>query len=133
MPELRKDPVIGRWVIISTERAKRPDQFVSSETGPPEKPCPFCEGQESHTPPEIYAVRTNFSPPNSPGWELRVVPSITPFLRIEGDLERQGKGMYDVMSGIGAHEIIVETNKHIANMADLTGEQIGGFGERRSV
>lgn len=27
MPELRKDPIIGRWVIVSTERARRPDQF----------------------------------------------------------------------------------------------------------
>ncbi|MCX7661068.1 MAG: galactose-1-phosphate uridylyltransferase, partial [Candidatus Omnitrophica bacterium] len=52
MPQLRKDPIIGRWVIISTERAKRPDQFTASVQEPPEKFCPFCEGQESHTPPE---------------------------------------------------------------------------------
>jgi UDPglucose--hexose-1-phosphate uridylyltransferase len=125
MPELRKDPVISRWVIIATERANRPDQFASSSNaGPAEKPCPFCEGNESHTPPEIYASRPQFSPPNSPGWDLRVVPSIAPFLRIEGDLERRGKGIYDVMNGIGAHEIIIETNKHVGNMADLTDEQM---------
>jgi UDPglucose--hexose-1-phosphate uridylyltransferase len=52
------------------------------------------------------------------------VPSIAPFLRIEGDLERRGKGLYDLMNGIGAHEIIIETNQHIANMADLGEEQI---------
>ena len=125
MPELRKDPIIGRWVIISTERAKRPDQFVSSsQEGPPEKPCPFCEGSESQTPPEIYAIRPRYTPANKPGWELRVVPSISPFLGIEGDLERRGKGLYDLMNGIGAHEIIIETNQHIANMADLGEEQI---------
>jgi len=125
MPELRKDPVIGRWVIIATERARRPDQFLSeSRQNPPEKPCPFCEGQEAHTPKEIYALRPNNTPPNSPGWELRVVPSISPFLRIEGELERRGKGIYDLMNGIGAHEVIIETNKHIGNMADLSEEQI---------
>jgi len=125
MPELRKDPVIGRWVIIATERAKRPDQFSGqAQEAPPEKPCPFCEGSESHTPPEIYALRPKHTLPNSPGWELRVVPSIAPFLRIEGELERRGKGMYDLMNGIGAHEIVIETNQHIANMADLSEEQI---------
>jgi len=125
MPELRKDPVIGRWVIIATERAKRPDQFSGhAEEGPSEKSCPFCEGQESHTPAEIYAIRPRHSAANGPGWELRVVPSISPFLRIEGDIDRRGKGLYDLMNGIGAHEVIIETNQHINNMADLSEEQI---------
>jgi UDPglucose--hexose-1-phosphate uridylyltransferase len=53
-----------------------------------------------------------------------VVPSITPFLKIEGDLDRTGNGLYDIMNGIGAHEIVIETNKHIGNMADLEDEQI---------
>jgi UDPglucose--hexose-1-phosphate uridylyltransferase len=125
MPELRKDPIIGRWVIIATERAKRPDQFsTQSQTTSAEEPCPFCEGQESHTPPEIYAIRPKHTAPNSPGWELRVVPSIAPFLRVEGDLERKGKGLYDMMNGIGAHEIVIETNQHTGHMADLTDQQI---------
>ncbi|MCU0652300.1 MAG: DUF4931 domain-containing protein [Candidatus Omnitrophica bacterium] len=125
MPELRKDPIIGRWVIIATERARRPDQFSgAAQDGPAEKPCPFCEGSESKTPPEIYALRPKNTPANGPGWDLRVVPSIAPFLRIEGDLDRRGKGLYDLMNGIGAHEIIIESNQHIANMADLSDEQI---------
>lgn len=124
MPELRKDPIIGRWVIIATERAKRPDQFGAQPTGPQERPCPFCEGQESHTPEEIYAIRPKLSPANGPGWNLRVVPSIAPFLRIEGNLDRRAKGLYDLMNGIGAHEVIIETNQHTENMADLSEEQI---------
>lgn len=125
MPELRKDPIIGRWVIIATERAKRPDQFSSqAQEGPDEKSCPFCEGKESETPPEIYAVRPRHTPPNTPGWELRVVPSVAPFLRIEGELDRRGKGLYDLMNGIGAHEVIIETNAHTGNMADLSEDQI---------
>jgi len=125
MPELRKDPIIGRWVIISTERAKRPDQFGGQpERSPDEKSCPFCEGHESQTPPEIYAIRSKSALHNSPGWELRVVPSIAPFLRIEGELDRRGKGMYDLMNAIGAHEIVIETSKHIDNIADLSEEQV---------
>lgn len=127
MPELRKDPVIGRWVIIATERARRPDHFNGhTNNGAPvdDEPCPFCEGKESETPPEIYAIRPGRSAANSPGWNLRVVPSIAPFLKIEGDLQRRGKGVYDLMHGIGAHEVVIETNQHIANMADLSAEQI---------
>lgn len=125
MPELRKDPIIGRWVIIATERAKRPDQFSSApEEAPAAGNCPFCEGKEQLTPPEVYAARPRQTPANSPGWDLRVVPSVAPFLKIEGELDRRGKGLYDLMNGVGAHEIIIETNKHIANMADLDEEQI---------
>ncbi|MDD4939864.1 MAG: galactose-1-phosphate uridylyltransferase [Candidatus Omnitrophica bacterium] len=125
MPELRKDPILGRWVIIATERAKRPDQFSgSSQQDYAEKPCPFCEGKEPSTPPEIYSSRPRHTMPNGPGWELRVVPSIAPFLRIEGEIDRRGKGLYDLMNGIGAHEIIIETNEHISNMADLSEGQI---------
>ena len=125
MPELRKDPIIGRWVIIATERARRPDQFSGHVHDPEEeKACPFCEGKEAKTPPEVYAIRPRNSNPNCPGWDLRVVPSISPFLRVEGDLDRRGNGLYDVMNGVGAHEVVIETNQHIANMADLSEEQI---------
>lgn len=126
MPELRKDPIIGRWVIIATERAKRPDQFSEETQGAPQEGslCPFCENHESRTPPEIYAVRPTHSQSNGPGWQLRVVPSIAPFLKIEGDLERRGRGLYDLMNGIGAHEVVIEANQHTANMADLSQEQI---------
>ena len=116
MPELRRDPVIGRWVIISTERSKRPDQFSSGvekeELAPGEK-CPFCEGNEGMTPPEIYALRKSGSKPNTPGWDVRVVPYKFPLLRPEGDLNRHGHGMYDIMDAIGAHEIVVETPDHL--------------------
>lgn len=126
MPELRRDPVIGRWVIISTERAKRPDQFASSveEEGlRAGDRCPFCEGNESLTPPEIYALRRAGSSPNGPGWEVRVVPSITPLLQVEGDLDRHGHGMFDIMNARGAHEILIETPRHEPEAA-LQVEQI---------
>ena len=126
MPELRKDPVMGRWVIISTERAKRPDEFLPlvparNESQPD---CPFCLGHEAKTPPEITAIRPSGGNPNGPGWTVRVVPSIAPVLRIEGKLEHRARGLYDVCTGIGAHEILVETPEHISSMASLPPEQI---------
>ncbi len=119
MPELRKDPVIGRWVIISTERGKRPHDF--NVTPAPRKSgfCPFCPGNEDKTPPEIFAIRPPDTVPNSPGWSLRVVPNKYPALRVEGELNRRGEGIYDVMNGVGAHEVIIETPHHDKKLADL--------------
>jgi UDPglucose--hexose-1-phosphate uridylyltransferase len=126
MPELRRDPILGRWVIIATERAKRPHDFAKPEQQPPDNPeeCPFCEGHEHMTPPEIYAIRENGSEKDKPGWSVRVVPSITPLLRVEGDIGRKGWGIYDIMNAIGAHEVIIETPQHITHLAHLPEEQI---------
>ena len=87
MPELRKDPVVGRWVIISTERSLRPTSF--SPEAPPRVSsfCPFCPGHEDSTPPEVWAMRaTTDAVPNGPGWQVRVVPNKFPALQIEGSL-----------------------------------------------
>ena len=110
MPELRKDPIMGRWVIIATERSKRPNDYnvPAAEVIDPSKN-PFAEGNEHLTPPEIFAFRDPRSKPNGPGWQVRVVPNKFPALRVEGDLEKEGQGMYDKMNGIGAHEVIIET------------------------
>jgi len=136
MPELRKDPIIGRWVIVATKRAKRPSDFLKAQEKASSKgskiknkdaklkKCPFCEGNESQTPPEVYALRKEGTQPNSPGWQIRVIPSISPFLKREGELDRHGDGMYDLMNGIGTHEILVATPGHDSDafMKDL--EQI---------
>lgn len=119
MSELRKDPVIDRWVIISTERGKRPSDFAEIKEVKKGGFCPFCPGNEDKTPPEIFAIRPDGSPPNKPGWTLRVVPNKYPALRIEGQLNRQGDGIYDKMNGVGAHEVIIETPDHGKDLADL--------------
>jgi len=119
MPELRRDPIHGRWVIISTERGRRPSDFVTEERRPIGGFCPLCEGNEDKTPPEIIAFRENGTPPNTPGWTLRVVPNKFPALRIEGELNREGEGIYDKMNGIGAHEVVIETPLHYETLATL--------------
>ena len=120
MSELRKDPVTGRWVIISTERRKRPNDFrLESVTVSPDPACPFCEGHEDMTPGELLANRRNGGASNSPGWDLRVVPNQFPVLRVEGSLDRQGEGLFDKMNGIGAHEVIIETPRHDETLATM--------------
>jgi len=126
MPELRKDPLTRRWVIIATERANRPLDFSASQPAPqPAADCPFCEGREGDTRKEIYAVRAKAgSAANSGGWQVRVIPSLNPVLRVEGNLNRRAEGMYDVMDGVGAHEMIIECPHHENNLAELSIEQI---------
>lgn len=125
MPELRKDPVVGRWVIIATERSRRPSDF--SAPVPPRQGaarCPFCPGHEAETPHEIAAGRPPGLPANAPGWSFRVVPNKFPALRVEGELEPAGEGMFDRMNGVGAHEVIIETPDHDATLATLPAEAV---------
>jgi len=126
MPQLRKDPVVGRWVIIASDRKFRPSSFIVEESLEPEGQfCPFCSGNEEKTPPEIYAVRPDMSPPNSPGWTVRVVPNKYPALKIEGTLDKKGEGMYDLMNGIGAHEVVIESPEHSLQMEDFSLDHLG--------
>jgi len=125
LPELRKDPITGRWVIISTERGKRPTDFVRESveikgTGF----CPFCYGSEAKTPPEVLAYGRNGTGANQPGWSVRVVPNKFPALGIEGDLDRQGEGLFDRMNGVGAHEVIVETPDHNRTLATVNDQRV---------
>jgi UDPglucose--hexose-1-phosphate uridylyltransferase len=124
MRELRKDPVLNRWVIVSTERSLRPSDFESFN---PEQHGanghvidPFAEGNEHLTPPEIFAVRSPDSRPNGPGWQVRVIPNKFPALGIEGDLDPRGYGLYDRMNGVGAHEVIIETPRSEEHLPDFS-------------
>ena len=125
MSELRRDPITGRWVIIATERANRPQDFIREPVKQKGGFCPFCEGNESKTPPEIAAYRPGQSSErNVPGWTVRVVANKFPALAVEGNLERQAEGIYDRMHGTGAHEVIIETPVHNATFATLPPTQI---------
>jgi UDPglucose--hexose-1-phosphate uridylyltransferase len=119
MPELRKDPIIGRWVIISVERGKRPSDFITRGQRRKGGFCPFCPGNEYTTPNEIISFRQSDSKPNSKEWTLRVVPNKFPALQVEGGLGRAGEGIYDMMNGIGAHEVIIESPDHEATMSTM--------------
>jgi UDPglucose--hexose-1-phosphate uridylyltransferase len=124
MSELRKDPVVGRWVIISAERGRRPSDFGPEPTQPRLASCVFCPGFEDRTPPEILAGRPPGGRPNGPGWTFRVVPNKFPALRIEGELEPSGEGPFDRMNGVGAHEVVIESPQHDATLAAMTADAV---------
>jgi len=126
MSELRFDPIRRRWSIIATERRFRPHEFRRPEPEPPGEVsgCPFEYGNEHHTPPEILAVADQPRQPDTPGWQVRVVPNKFPALRVEGALTREGVGLFDRVSGIGAHEVIVETPHHERPLADMSADEI---------
>ncbi len=126
MPQLRRDPIIGRWVIISTERAKRPIEWGKREPSSQISPeyCPFCPGNERFAPHEIFVIGPPGRQPDSPGWEVRVVPNKFPALIVEGELNKRGVGLYDMMNGIGAHEVIIETPDHYLRMSQMTQDNI---------
>jgi UDPglucose--hexose-1-phosphate uridylyltransferase len=111
-------------VIISTDRAKRPTDFLHEPMPMGGGFCPFCVGNEAKTPPEILAYRSNGSGPNAPGWIVRVVPNKFPALGIEGQLNRQGEGLFDKMNGIGAHEVIIETPEHEQTLASMPDRRV---------
>lgn len=121
MPELRRDPVVGRWVIIATERARRPGNILDSSQNSWENgkaPCPFCKGGEVEQAPEKFTF------PNGTGWKVKVVESGTPILRSREHFQRRGHGLYDVINDLGTHEVVIETPEHMPNMADLDAAQI---------
>ena len=121
VPELRRDPIIGRWVIISTERAKRPsDLLVEKKAKSHGSFCPLCPGNEDKTPPEVFAVREANTQDNMPGWSLRIVPNKFPALVTQGSVSKKGEGIYDKMNGFGAHEVIIETPDHDATSSTLS-------------
>ncbi len=124
MPDLRKDPIVGRWVIVAKSRARRPHDFDTSLPRERGGFCPFCEGNEDKTPDEIIAYRQPGSQRNRAGWRVRVVPNKFPALEIEGDLNKRGEGIYDMMRGVGAHEVIIETPKHLVSTSELSDEQL---------
>jgi UDPglucose--hexose-1-phosphate uridylyltransferase len=121
MPELRKDPVVDRWVSIASERGIRPTDFNRIEQARHGGFCPFCPGNESRIPSEIAQWgRPAGAPANSSGWRGRVVPNKFPAFVSEGETNPRGLGMFDMMNAVGAHEIIIENPAHDWDLADGT-------------
>ncbi|MFO7733789.1 MAG: galactose-1-phosphate uridylyltransferase [Candidatus Aminicenantes bacterium] len=123
MSELRKDLISGRWVIIATERSKRPDDFRPAggraRTEEPRGFCPFCEGSEVKTPPEVQTLRPAGSPPDSPGWKVRVVPNKFPALNRGPSSPKMSRGIFQWMEGRGVHEVVIENPDHGVELGDL--------------
>jgi UDPglucose--hexose-1-phosphate uridylyltransferase len=141
MAELRRDPIVGRMVIIAPERAARPHEFVDRPHTERAADCPFCEGNERETPIELAALRDRGTTPNGPGWQVRVVsnkyPAVEPFpvgeLFIEG-LWNYRASPYASLPGSetftpsrparGVHEVIIEAPRHLLATGSLSIDEL---------
>ena len=125
MSELRRDPIVGRWVIIDNDNPKCPADFhIEPHHYDDPTNCPFCYGNEFMTPAEVQAFRIGKTRANTAGWQVRAVPNKFPALQIEGNLDRKGLGLFDMSNGIGAHEVIIETPYHTKDIPDLELDEI---------
>jgi UDPglucose--hexose-1-phosphate uridylyltransferase len=128
-PEFRRDPVCGRWSVVAPERSNRPRTLEGAEPrhrGNHERqPCPFCPGQESETPDEVLAYRTPGSLPNSPGWQLRVVPNKFPAvsLDVSKPASLDQKEIFLTTPGFGRAEVLIECPEHVPDPTRLTDGQ----------
>ena len=117
MPEVRLNLISREWVIIAKERAKRPDEFIKKTSKPVlpehEQGCPFCFGNEGLTPPETHRF------PDKGDWLIRVFPNKFYALAHYGVMTKDYRGMKRCVSGVGQHEVLVETPKHNAILCNL--------------
>lgn len=115
MQELRLNLITREWVIIQTDRAKKPDEFRQRR----EKryvpirldSCPFCPGNEHVTPPEIMRL------PSDGLWKMRVIPNKLAALSPEGERQRINEGLKHRVTGVGRHEVVIESQRHDVNIA----------------
>lgn len=127
MNELRRDYVKNRWVSISSALGWKPKDFptmkISAEAGQSGF-CPFCEGNEEVTPPEIAAFRKEDSQVNGPGWLVRTIPNKFTAFSMEGSLEERKSGVFHRCNGLGKHEVVIETPLHGIDFHDLDMEHM---------
>jgi UDPglucose--hexose-1-phosphate uridylyltransferase len=130
-PEYRRCPVTGRWVVLAPERALRPIQLPHGQPhlrrdAAGSGVCPFCPGNEAMVPAEVFAVRDAGTPPDGPGWKLRVVPNKFPAVRELPDSSPMAitpDGFSEAMIGFGRHEVVIETDQHESDPVNLTDDE----------
>ena len=123
MPELRQNPITKQWVIIATERARRPHEFIQKKPDAAPVPsysekCPFCPGNEHLAPPESFRLGRHDH------WQVRVIPNKFAALSSEGEVSRATQGLKRTVSGVGVHEVVIETPDHSATTALLADEDV---------
>ena len=128
MPEYRKDIILDEWVIIATERAKRPENFKEEKVRiavPKIEVCPFDKGNEAMTPPEILRIDSSGNVIDSgKDWQIRVVPNKFPALVPNASASSKKYGVYMVMDGFGLHEVVIHSPEHLENISLLSESEI---------
>jgi len=153
-PELRIDQLTGLRTLLAPGRAERPDAFApprrESAPGAAES-CPFCEGREDRTPPEVWANRADGGAPDAPGWSQRSVPNLYPALAepprreglgdpagppesglssaadpLRGSARTSEFDLFTAASAHGTHEVIVNSPRHVTALAELSPDELAG-------
>ncbi|MEA1961847.1 MAG: DUF4931 domain-containing protein [Bacillota bacterium] len=129
MSEIRRDLVKNNWVAVAADRALKPNDFPIAKKGVEASAenagfCPFCEGNEHFTPPEIAVYGRNSSEANTPGWLIRTIPNKFSAFPLVGDLEKKTTGIYTNYNGLGQHEVIIETPEHGSGFHSFDVERI---------
>lgn len=122
-PQLRRDPIVDRWVLIAPERGGRPFDFTEHGDVAQAGSCPFCEGHEFQTPHEVFALRQPETQPDSPGWQIRVVSNMFPAARRDAP-PCGGDDLLQAAAGYGVHEVVVESPRHVKSWTELPREQV---------
>jgi len=126
MPELRQNFFTKEWVIIATERAKRPEELATHRSIQPSpafvETCPFCPGNENKTPPEVMR-----HPAKGDLWQVRVIPNKCAALSSDVQPTRSLQHLRRRIDGFGFHEVIVDSPDHSRCMALLSDEQVAGI------
>lgn len=125
--EIRQDVTTGDYVIIATDRANRPLQGISCSKAVLEVDktphCPFCEGNESLTPPEVFAVRDH-GRTDTPGWRVRIVPNKYPALHHQNHPSMAENPLFPKQPAMGVHEVVIETPVHNGDFGRLSDSDI---------
>ena len=123
MSEIRYDRLSDTHVIIAPERLQRPDFIKAVVLTKNNEVCPFCEGNESMTPKEIFAIRKSDTVVNQKGWYTRVVPNLYKAVAIEAP-HAHHEGSFDHWDGFGAHEVIIDTPRHTRSMSEWSHDEM---------
>jgi UDPglucose--hexose-1-phosphate uridylyltransferase len=126
MSELRRDPVTNRWVVIATERAKRPVDFKRSfRSTAKESDCPFCPEQEKEPPLASFTEKGKSKAVDDPNWVVRVVPNLYPALTLKEKISGLNQaGPYTSLSGVGVHEVLVTNRDHEKELGLLSQQEV---------
>lgn len=125
-PELRTDLATGEQVVVARSRADRPGAgvaFTKPDVAATARSCPFCEGREAETPPEIHALADSDRAPDTPGWRVRVVPNKFPAFGAypaPAALEEP----FLAQAAAGAHDVVVHTPVHRVSLAELSPQEL---------
>jgi UDPglucose--hexose-1-phosphate uridylyltransferase len=158
-PEIRLDQLTGLRTILSPARADRPFDFgglPTEENSEAAEKCPFCEGREDRTPPEVWADRPGGGDADTPGWRVRAVPNLYPALAQSdeagggeadegvtpaGDpLRAASRGrepdLFKPTVATGFHEVVINSPRHVTALAQLDDSElsaaVAGWRERMS-